>query len=116
MSLGFYADANFEYAITDELRRRGANVRRAQEDHAERWSDEEILDRAMQLGLVVLTHDSDFLGIAAFRQARGVPFAGVVYSHAIRVSFGECVRDVVLMSEALDAEYMRNRLEHLPLR
>ncbi|MDW8308159.1 MAG: DUF5615 family PIN-like protein, partial [Verrucomicrobiales bacterium] len=78
MSVRFYMDVHVPLAITEALRRRGVDVRTAQEDDAELLDDARLLDRATKLGRVLFTQEADFLREAAERQRPGQPLAGIV--------------------------------------
>ena len=39
-----------------------------------------------------------------------------VYAHQLNITIGKFIKDVVLISIATDPEYMRNRVEWLPIR
>jgi len=54
MSVNLYMDVPVPVAITDQLRRRGVDVITAQEDDARRFSDSHLLDRASQLGRILV--------------------------------------------------------------
>ena len=86
MSVGLYMDVHVRWAITAGLRRRGVDVVTAQEDGTARFDDPALLDRATQLGRVLVSQDDDLLQEAARRQAAGERFSGVVYSHQLRIT------------------------------
>jgi predicted nuclease of predicted toxin-antitoxin system len=71
----FLADENIHPDVVAGLRSRGRNVLTAKELGLGGRPDAEILARALILGRVVLTHDSDF-GMLAI--ARGAPYTGIV--------------------------------------
>jgi hypothetical protein len=52
----------------------------------------------------------------AQRQERGVPFTGVIYAHQLKVTIGQCVRDLELLAQAGAPEDFANRVQYLPLR
>jgi len=109
-------DVHAPLAITEGLRQRGVSVLTAQEDGNERFEDPALLDRATGLGRVLFTQDEDFLAEAARRQREAERFAGIVYAHQMRVTIGQCVRDLELMAKVYEPADMANRVEHLPLR
>lgn len=109
-------DVHAPLAITEALRRRGVDVLTAQEDDAHRCEDARLLDRATELGRVLFTQDADFLREAARRQRAGQSFAGIVYAHQMRVTIGQCVRDLELIAACFDPSDLFNRVEHLPLK
>lgn len=115
MSLGLYMDEHVPAAVTDALRGRGVDVLTAQEDGREEAPDPELLDRAAELGRLIVTRDADFLVEAARRQRAGESFVGVVYAHQLRVSIGRCVDDLELIAQACDLDDFADRVQHLPL-
>src|SRR5205807_526302 len=102
-------------AVTDGLRMRGVDVITAQEDSSDELPDPALLDRATALRCPLITMDEDFLTEASRRQENGIEFAGVIYAHQLRISIGRFISDVELIAGAGDLEYMRNRIEWLPL-
>jgi predicted nuclease of predicted toxin-antitoxin system len=115
VSVAFYMDVQVPAAITRALMAKGVDTLTAQADGSARLSDPALLDRAGELGRVMFTRDEDFLAETAARQQTGVPFAGVVYAHQLRVTIGQCVRDLEIIGRCGEAADMVNRVEHLPL-
>jgi hypothetical protein len=116
VSITLYLDVHVRQAITMGLRLRGVDVLTAQEDGARRLSDDLLLDRATALGRVLFSQDEDLLREAAQRQERGVPFTGVIYAHQLKVTIGQCIRDLELLAHAGAPEDFANRVQYLPLR
>jgi predicted nuclease of predicted toxin-antitoxin system len=116
VSIKLYIDVHVRQAITMGLRLRGVDVLTAQEDGARRLSDPLLLDRATALGQVLFSQDEDLLREAAQRQQRGLPFTGVIYAHQLKVTIGQCVRDLELLAHAGAPEDFANRVQYLPLR
>ena len=116
MSLQLYMDQHIPAAVTRGLRRRGVDVLTTEGDHAANWDDEEILARATDLERIVFTQDDDFLAIGHHWQLAGRDFAGIVYAHQLRITIGQAIADLELISKIMTAEEMRNRIEFLPLR
>ena len=94
MSIAFYMDENVYRGITDGLRIRDVDVLTVQEDGRTSFRDPVILDRATELERVLFSQDDDFLAEATRRQQKRIKFAGVVYAHKLRVSVGDCIRDL----------------------
>lgn len=109
-------DVHVPAAITRALRTQGVDVVTAQQDGAARLTDERLLDRASSLGRVVFTRDEDFLAEATARQRRSDSFRGVIYAHQLRVTIGQCVRDLHLIATCCEPEDLAGRIEYLPLR
>jgi uncharacterized protein with PIN domain len=109
-------DVHVPRAITDGLRLRGVDVLTSQEDSTRQLSDTELLDRATALRRVLFTRDEDLLREAAQRQERVEGFAGIIYAHQLRVTIGQCIRDLEVLALAGEPEDFANRVEYLPLR
>ena len=116
MSVGLYMDVHVPRAITRALRVRSVDVLTAQEDNTARFDDGPLLDRAGALGRAIFTRDEDFLMEADARLRRGEHFAGVIYAHQLRVSIGQCITDLELLTKASDFAELADRVWHLPLR
>jgi hypothetical protein len=97
------------------LRLRAVDVLTVQEDGRSGATDSEVLDRATELGRVLFSRDVDLLIEAQVRQTAGEEFAGVIYAHQLRVSIGECVRDLELCANASKLDEWTSRVEYLPL-
>ncbi len=116
MSIKLYMDVHVPRAVTIALRLRGVDVLTAQEDGAGSLGDAELLARATELARVLFSQDDDLLREAARLQAAGVPFAGVVYGHQLKVTIGQCVRDLALIAEVAEPTELASCVEYLPLR
>jgi Domain of unknown function (DUF5615) len=116
VSLGLYMDVHVPYAITTELRLRGIDVLTAQQDSATELPDALLLSRALELGRVLVTQDIGFLREAARCRERSQAFAGIIYAPQLRVSIGQCVRDLELIACMSEPEEWMNHVEFLPLK
>jgi predicted nuclease of predicted toxin-antitoxin system len=87
----------------------------AQEDGAATLDDPVLLDRAMALGRVVFTQDEDFLREAHRRQETGEAVAGVMYTHQLNITIGQCVSDLELIAKVYEPGDLANQGEYLPL-
>lgn len=103
-------------AITSGLRRLGVDVLTAQEDGSATFTDGVLLDRATALGRALFTFDDDLLQGATARQSAGVEFAGVIFAHPLKVSIGECVNGLQLITQAAEPEDVRNLVTYLLFR
>lgn len=115
MSVRLYMDVHVKQAVTDGLTQRGVDVVTAQDEGAHTWDDVALLDRATELGRVLVTQDVDFLREARHRQSLDLSFAGVVFSPQRNVSVGQLVHDLELIAKVYEPEDIANRVEHLPL-
>ena len=116
MSLTLYMDVHVRRAVTQGLRLRGVDVVTAQEDKSAHLSDAALLSRSTLLGRTIFTQDDDLLREACQRRRTSVPFAGVIYSHQLDITIGECVGDLELMAKGSSAEEWLNRVGYLPLK
>lgn len=115
MSLAYFMDVHVPRQITRALRDRGINVLTAQDDEATEWSDSELVDRATELGRVLVSHDEDMLREANLRHQSGQEFSGVVYGPQQDLTIGQAIRDLLLIAEIMQPIEMANRVEHIPL-
>ncbi len=115
MTIALYMDVHVHRAITIGLRLRDVNVLTAQEDGYQTADDARLLDRATELQRVLFTQDEDLLTEAKRRQGEGIPFAGIIYAHQLRITIGRCVQDLELIVKAGELEELANRVEYLPL-
>ena len=89
------ADENVNPEVIQFLRKAGLNVDSVAEQGNFGLSDTEVLQQATEEGRVVLTHDSDFGGLALM----GAKFVGIIYLRPghIRANFTiqtlEAIRD-----------------------
>src|SRR5262245_55612606 len=114
MMLTFFMDHHVPFAITAGLRKRGIDVRTAEEDGSATLEDDPLLARATSLGRILFSQDEDLLVIAHQWLQSGREFAGLVYAHQLAISIGQAVRDLELLAKVLDPAEMRNRVEYLP--
>lgn len=114
MPLAFFMDVHVPWPITNALRTNGIDVLTAFEDGTTQSSDEELMERSVQLDRVIFTQDDDFLVIAADWQSRQIEFPGVVYAHQLRVTDAECIRDLSLLSTR-ETDAIRSQVVFLPL-
>ena len=115
MAYAFYMDTCVHSAVTDGLRARGVDVLTTQEDGHTETPDPLVLDRAGELGRVMYSEDEDFVIEGVRRQRAGIPFAGVIYAHQIRVPIGRRVEDLHIMAECGIPEDIENNVRHLPI-
>ena len=116
MSVSFYADEHIPDAICIGLANRGVDILRAVDDGMSGSHDEDILDRATNLGRIVVTHDDDYLAIGARKQMNNEMFAGIAYCHQYRLSIGQHISELVLLSATHDPDDTRSEIIYLPLR
>jgi hypothetical protein len=115
MGLKFYVDHNVHGDITEGMRKRLIDVLTCAEDGTAQAADEDVLQRATDLGRVMFSQDDDFLRLTTFWLRRGQTFAGLVFAHQRGVTIGEALRDLELISEAMTEDEMRDRVWLLPI-
>jgi hypothetical protein len=115
MSLKLYMDVHVRRAITLGLRLRNVDVLTAQEDGAQLLPDPQLLDRATELGRILFTLDDDLLREARQRQEQGVFFSGLLYTHQLRMTIGQTIRDLELVAKLGEPEDLSCHVEYLPL-
>ena len=108
MSVGLYFDNNAPARIAEGLRRRGVDVVRAVEDGRAVWPDEQLLERATQLGRSLYTQDDDFLAITARWSTTGREFAGLAFSVHRALPIGTLVEDLELIAKVFEPADVRS--------
>jgi hypothetical protein len=102
-------------AAVAALRSHGVDILTAGEDGYDREPDTTLLERATALGRVLVTHDRDFIGIAAGLQRSGTSFAGIVFAHHARLPLGRLIADLETIATIGELADFRDRLQFLPL-
>ena len=105
----FYLDQHIPSAVAQGLRLRGVDVLTAQEAGRCGLGDQEQLEFANSGARVIVTHDADYLALAA----EAMPHAGIAYCHATKYAVGQLIRLLLLLHGVMDAEEMRNHVEYL---
>ncbi len=108
-------DENVHRGITNGLKMRGVEVLTVQEDKRIGFSDILILDRANELKRILFSQDDDFLVEAKRRQLGNIDFIGIIYAHKLRISVGDCIRDLEIIAKVASWEELANRVQYLPL-
>ncbi len=115
MALMLYMDHHVRRAITTGLRLREVDVLTAFDDGASTFTDPELLDRAGVLNRVLFSQDDDLLVEAVRRQRGSTSFNGLIYAHQLRISVGQCIRDLELIAKVAAPEELNNQIIYLPL-
>lgn len=114
MAVALYMDVHVPQAITDQLRRRGVDVVTAIDDGRAAAADEELLERAGELGRVMFTQDVHFKALAEEWQRQARPFAGLLFGHQLGGTIGQFVTQLELVAQASEPEEWLNVVEYLP--
>lgn len=115
MSLALYMDVHVPRAITTALRLRSVDVLTAQEDGASQLDDSRLLQRATELGRVIVSQDADLLREGVRRLDEHEEFSGIIYAHQLQITIGKMVRDLELIAKATSHEEWRGKIEYLPI-
>ena len=97
-------DVHIRRAVTSALRLRSIDVLTAQEDGAAELDDDRLLQRATELGRVLVSQDEDLLREGAGLLKDGKRFSGIVYAHQLRITIGQMVEDLELIATATSKE------------
>jgi predicted nuclease of predicted toxin-antitoxin system len=100
--------------ITKGLRDRGVDVLTVQDDSRIGDDDEQLLDRADELGRLVVTYDHDFFQVAAERQTASTRFPGVFVATS-KLSYRQCIDDLELVAKCSSPDEWLGLLTRLPL-
>jgi len=116
MPVAFYMDVHLPAAITQALRRRHVDAITSQEDGTRRASDEALLARATELGRVLVSQDTDLLGIVAKWQSLGQGFSGLIFAPQQPANIGRYIDDLELIAVCCEQSELANTIQRLPLR
>jgi hypothetical protein len=114
MSVRFYADEHLPGPITRGLTRRGVDVLTVQLDNRIGESDSRLVQRATELGRVLLSSDKDYFAIVAREQAAGRTFSGVI-SVPASLSYRAAINDLELVAKCSEPGEWEARIVRLPL-
>jgi len=104
-----YLDESVDPAVAAGLRGRGIDATTVREQGLLGASDQAQLDFAVASGRLLVTHDRDFLRMAAADTAHH----GIAYSPPQALSIGETVRRLMQLWRDNPAEGFVNRVEYL---
>ena len=108
-----YTNESVQVAIAEGLKRRGVDARSCRDVGNYALTDEQQLDYACKNGLVIFTHDDDFLKLNIEYTAQGKEHPGIIYAHQRDYGIGECIRRIKVIVDVLSPEEMRNHTEFL---
>src|SRR5688572_1610854 len=94
MSLRYHLDESVDHAVARGLALRGIDVTTSTEAGLRGATDDEQLAHSIQAGRVLVTHDKDFLRIAAIN----VRHAGIAYCPPSYRSIGHIILRLVQLS------------------
>lgn len=103
----FHLDENVDHAIAHGLRLRGIDVTTTSDAGLIAATDPEHIAFALSDRRVIFTQDQDFLRC----HSAGLRHTGIVYSQQGKHSIGSVVRFLHFVSDCLDPQDMRGKLE-----
>ena len=106
--LVFYTNESVNIAVAEGLKRRGVKVITARDAGNLGLSDEEQLEYARQKGMVIVTHDDDFLTFSAELEHKGI-----VFLHQQKYSIGDMIRNLKLLWDVVEQKDIKNHVEFL---
>jgi hypothetical protein len=107
-------DVHVPGPVSEALLRLGVDVLTAQADGTTRTPDPALLDRATDLGRVLVTSDKGFFADAVARQRSGKDFTGIIYA-PMHLPFARSISDLELMAQVLEPSEVQNTVRYLPL-
>jgi predicted nuclease of predicted toxin-antitoxin system len=108
-AISLYLDENLSPRIAEQLKLRGVDAVSVRDLELLGDGDNNHLQRATQMGRVLVTMDTDFLRIAA----EGGEHAGIVFGAQEDHSLGDWVKLLELLCFVYTAEEMKNHVEYL---
>lgn len=104
----FYTNESVNIAVAEGLKRRGIKVITARDAGNLGLSDEEQIEYARQKGMVIVTHDDDFLSLSAELEHKVI-----VFVHQQKYSIGDVIRNLKLLWDVVEQKDMKNHVEFL---
>ena len=106
----FYADENVPLAVSKALKKRGIDVLTAQESEMLQKEDNAQLSFALSEKRAIITHDSDFLKLAAKEKSN---HNGILF-FTKHVSIGQAIEEIEQVHLAYNAEELCRIILFLP--
>ena len=105
----FHLDENVNPVVALALRRYGIDVTTTVEVNLRSSSDERQLAYALEENRVIVTHDDDFLRMAA----NSSDHPGIAYCHKEARTIGQIISALHLIYQVLTPDEIRGRVEYL---
>lgn len=105
----FYLDENISPEVAKQLERRGIDAVSVRGLDLLSDSDVNHLARAIEMGYVLCTQDTDYLKMAA----SGVEHHGIIFGTARKLGIGDWVRGLERIHTNHATDYMDNHVEYL---
>jgi hypothetical protein len=110
----YFTDEHISNAVIAGLRRHGVDVLTVAEAGRRTYPDDEQLRYATSLGRVMVSHDQDYLFLAADFQQRAEDHAGIAFADYDKFSqaFGLLIRALLTVHGVYTAADMLNHVEY----
>ncbi len=105
----FYFDENVDPEVAQQLRQKGVEAISAHDLQLRGDTDPNHLQRALEGGYVLCTHDQDFL----IMNAQGAQHAGIIFAQHNGATIGGWVRELLKVQDALTAEVMIGQVKFI---
>jgi len=105
----FHLDEQVDPDIARALRLHGIDVSTTVDADLRTSSDSAQMDYVRRTNRVIVTHDADFLRLAATTNAH----PGIVFGSRTSSTVGAMIRRLILIYEVLTSEEMSGRVEYL---
>jgi hypothetical protein len=116
LSLRLYMDEHVPSAISAALRTRGVDVLTVQEDGFTGAADGVVMNRAAELGRILVSEDEDMIREAIRRLRAGESFGGLFRGTGLIRHIGRAVADLELAAKVYEPRDILGRVEWIPLR
>lgn len=108
-AVSLYLDENLSPTIAAQLKQRGIDAICVRDLNLLGDADVNHLERATEMGRVLVTTDVDFLRLAA----TGVPHAGIIFGNQQDHTLGDWVKNLELLCFVYTTQDMANHVEYL---
>jgi predicted nuclease of predicted toxin-antitoxin system len=109
MQVRFHLDEQMPKSLARSLRRRGIDVTTSHDANLLGAEDTDQLAFAFANQRTLVTHDADFLRLAA----SGVQNPGIAYCHSEKYTIRELLRALLQLADSRSNEEMANRIHFL---
>lgn len=109
VAISLYLDENLFPKIAAQLRQKGIDIVTVRDLGQAGDTDIHHLTRAIEMGRVVVTSDTDFLRLVA----EGMNHTGIVFGIQENLQIGDWVKALELLCFVYTAEDMLNHIEYL---
>jgi predicted nuclease of predicted toxin-antitoxin system len=113
--IGYYFDVHVSGIVFQMLKEKGLDIIRAQDDGYGESEDEKLLERATELGRILVTGDKDFIEISKKFQEQNHCFSGILFFRPTQITLKILSDDLFLIAYAARVEELSNQIIFLPL-